>query len=98
MKSSSKIFGVILSGCLMLAASGCVVMDPADEAAAVEAEWADELFEDAVEDEARLQEAELEQRGAAGGQGYEIMEGEPAPQDLPDPFKKPQPSTGTPEG
>jgi hypothetical protein len=52
MKSSSKIFGVILSGCLMLAAPGCVVMDPADEADYIEAEWADELLDEAVDQDA----------------------------------------------
>ncbi|HWN67725.1 MAG TPA: hypothetical protein VNM90_08790 [Haliangium sp.] len=78
MKSSSKIFGVILSGCLMLA-SGCVVVDPADEADYVEAEWADELLEEGMDD--------LGQDEAAGSQGYEITaEDEAAPEDLPDPF------------
>ena len=90
MKSSvmsfGKFFGVIVSGCLMLAASGCVVMDPADEAEYVEAEWADELLDEAVEHE-------LEQDEAAGGQWYETAtedqpEPQPDPRDLPDPFKK----------
>ena len=78
MKSSSKIFGVILSGCLMLA-SGCVVMDPADEADYVEAEWADELLEEGMDD--------LEQDEAAGSEWYETTtEDDPDPQDFPDPF------------
>jgi hypothetical protein len=81
-KSLGKFFGVILSGCLMLAASGCVVMDPADEADAVEAEWADELLDEAVEDELQYETATEE-------------EPEPEPQDLPDPFPKKQPGSGT---
>jgi hypothetical protein len=87
MKSSCKFFGVVLSGCLMLAAPGCVVMDPADEADFAEAEWADELLDEAVEDG-------LEQDEAAGSQWYEITsdddepEPEPDPRDLPDPFPK----------
>jgi hypothetical protein len=85
MKSSSKIFGVILSGCLMLAASGCVVMDPADEADAVEAEWADELLEDEMEG--------LEQGEGAGDQGFEATDDEPT--DFPDPFHGTRPSGGT---
>jgi hypothetical protein len=69
-----KFFGVILSGCLMLAAPGCVVMDPADEADYIEAEWADELLDEA------------EEQGVEDPE-FETMESEPSdPNDFPDPF------------
>lgn len=48
MKSTSKILGVLLAGCLMFA-PGCVVMDTADDAEYVEADWAEELLDEAVE-------------------------------------------------
>lgn len=75
MKSSSKIFGVLLAGCLMFATSGCVVMDPAEEADYVEAEWTDELLDDAVED--AKQDAEEQE--------FEALD-EDEPEDFPDPF------------
>ena len=83
MKSSvmsfGKFFGVIVSGCLMLAASGCVVMDPADEAEYLEAEWADELLDEAEEQGFEDQDADH--------QDFEAMDGEPSdPSDFPDPF------------
>jgi hypothetical protein len=85
MKSSRMIFGVILAGCLMFAAPGCVVVDPADEAE-MEAEWAEELLDDAVED--------LEQGEGAGDQELETLDEDPDPQTWPDPFDPPPPGNG----
>lgn len=74
MKSSGKIFGVIFAGCLMFAASGCLVMDPADEAEFDQPAWAEELLDDAAE--------WGEQAG--GDHDFQVLDG--GGDDFPDPF------------
>jgi hypothetical protein len=97
MKSLSKIFGIIISGALLLASPGCVVMDledPAEEVNYMEASWDEELFDDAVLDEAAPQEGNVEQGEGAGDEDYEVLDegGEPLDDPWPDPF---DPKEGT---
>jgi hypothetical protein len=90
MKSLSKLFAVLAFSSLVLT-SGCVVMDPAEEAEYVEAEWADELLDEA--EDAELEGADLEEGEGASDQGYETMD-EIAPKDFPDPFNPTKPNDG----
>lgn len=98
MKSLSKMFGIIVSGVLMLAVPGCVVTDLEDPAGAQydEAAWDDALFDDAVLDEQELHEVGLEQSEQSGDRGYgNVDDGdEPADNPWPDPFDPTQPTSG----
>jgi hypothetical protein len=83
MKSMSKFLGVLLAGCTMFAAPGCVVMDTADDAEYVEAEWSEELLDDAVE--------ALEAGDGASDPEYDVLDegdddDDDDAQDFPDPF------------
>lgn len=90
MKSLSKMFGVIVSGVLMLAVSGCVVTDLEDPAEAQyeEASWDEELLDDAVLEEA----AGHEQGNGSGGEDYDVLDEVPTDDPWPDPF---DPKEGT---
>lgn len=97
MKSLSKMFGVIISSGLLLASSGCVVMDledPAGEAKYVEASWDEDLLDDAVLDEAAPREADIAQNE---GDDYEVDEEGDTPLDdpWPDPFDPKEGANGS---
>lgn len=97
MKSLSKMFGVIISSGLLLAFSGCVVMDledPAEEVNYMEASWDEDLFDDAVLDEAAPHEGNNGQDEGAGDEDYEVLDegDEPLDDPWPDPF---DPKEGT---
>jgi hypothetical protein len=77
MTSSSKISGLILAGCLMFATSGCLVMDPADEAGSDLADWAEALLDVAAE--------EADWAEGAGEQDFQVLDGDG--EDFPDPFE-----------
>lgn len=103
MKSLSKMLGVIISSGLLLAFSGCVIMDledPAAEANYLEASgrWdgEEDMNNDTVLDEQELHDVELEQSEQSGNGGYgNVDDGdEPADNPWPDPFDPPQPSSG----
>lgn len=81
MKSSRKIFGIIAAGCLMLATSGCVVMEPADEAEFIEAGWEEELLDDGAD-----RGFEALDKGSGESTDPEDPEEPADPDDFPDPF------------
>lgn len=95
MKSLSKMFGIIVSGVLMLAVPGCVVTDLEDPAGAQydEAAWDDALFDDAV-DEAEAREGNIEQGNGSGDEDYEVLDEEPNDDPWPDPFDPKQGTSG----
>ena len=97
MKSLSKMFGVIVSGVLMLSVPGCVVTDLEDPAEAQYGEdsWDDALFDDAVLDEAEADEGNVEQGEGAGDKDYGVLDEEPTDDPWPDPF---DPKGGTSSG
>ncbi len=98
MKSLSKMFGVIISSGLLLAFSGCVVMDledPAEEVNYMEASWDEDLY-DAVLDEAAPHEGNIGQDEGAGDEDYEVLDegDDPADNPWPDPFDPTRPTGG----
>jgi hypothetical protein len=103
MKSLSKIFGVIISSGLLLAFSGCVVMDLEDPEAEVNyleasGSWdgEEDMIDDTVWGEQELPDAELEQNEQSGNGDYGNVDDENDPADTPwpDPFDPTQPTGG----
>jgi hypothetical protein len=86
MKSTSKILGVLLAGCLMFAAPGCVAIDSADDAEYVEAEWAEELLDNAVESQELGEGAENPEFDALDEDGDPGQDPDDDADDFPDPF------------
>lgn len=98
MKSLSKMFGVIISSGLLLAFSGCVVMDledPAEEVPSLETsmdtwdETAEGVLDEAVGNEAEIDEAAAEPDEESGDDRYEVRD---EPEEWPDPFSPDKPT------